>query len=296
MNGVLVVDKPGGRTSHDVVALARRALGVSRIGHTGTLDPFATGVLPLVIGRATRLARFLSAADKTYMADVRLGAASPTYDSEGLPEPFEAPRDPGIGRDAVERELGHFRGTYQQTPPPFSAKKVGGVRAYKRARANQPVELRPVSVTVSSLDLEACEGGRAVVRIVCSTGFYVRAFAHELGQRLGCGAHLEALRRTRAADFDLDTAISVETLVEEGPAARRRLISMDDLLPRLPPVVLTEVAARRAAHGGSLSPGDFSAAEGADLRQVRLMDVHGHLVGIGEGRPGGLLHPAIVLV
>src|ERR1700752_1210584 len=114
MDGLLIVDKPSGPTSHDVVPRLGRVLRERSIGHTGTLDPFATGVLPLVIGRATRLARFLSAADKTYLADVRLGAASPTYDSEGLPESFEAPRDPGIGRDAVERELGHFRGTYQQ--------------------------------------------------------------------------------------------------------------------------------------------------------------------------------------
>src|SRR5262245_46632748 len=199
MNGVLVVDKPAGRTSHDVVALARRALGVSRIGHTGTLDPFATGVLPLVVGRATRLARFLSASDKTYVAGVRLGAASPTYDSEGVPASSAPPADAGIGRDAVERELAPFSGPHPQTPPPFSAKKVGGVRAYRRARAHQPVELQPVTVTVSSLELEAFDGGRAVVRIVCSTGFYVRAFAHELGERLGCGAYLEALRRTRAA-------------------------------------------------------------------------------------------------
>src|SRR6185436_8864518 len=205
--------------------------------------------LPLVVGRATRLAQFLTAADKTYVATVRFGAASSTYDAEGL----EGPPDPvDVGRDALESCLTGFRGTYLQTPPPFSAKKVGGVPAYKLARSNQPQELKPVSVTVSALDLESLEDGRATVRMVCSSGFYVRVFAHELGRRLGCGGYLERLRRTRAGDFGLETAVTLDAVLAEGPASLARLVPMERLLPRLPTVVLTDEAARRAAHGSLL--------------------------------------------
>jgi tRNA pseudouridine55 synthase len=297
MNGVLVVDKPAGPTSHDVVAVARRALGVRRIGHTGTLDPFATGVLPLVVGRATRLAQFLTATDKEYVAAVRFGAASPTYDAEGVDR---APGPVDVDRAAIERRLEEFRGTYLQTPPPFSAKKVGGVPAYRHARVNQPVALKPVTVTVSSLALESFEGGRAIVRMVSSSGFYVRVFAHELGRRLGCGGYLEALRRTRAGDFGLEAAVTLDTVVAEGAGTAGRLVSMDRLLPMLPAAVLTEVGTERALHGSLLSPGDFSlqyeAVLAGDAGRVRLLDGSGHLVAIAECRPGGLLHPAVVLV
>jgi tRNA pseudouridine55 synthase len=306
MNGVLVVDKPAGRTSHDVVALARRALGEKRIGHTGTLDPLATGVLPLVVGRATRLARFFSSAEKEYMASVRFGMSSRTFDSEGVTVSPTEPPAPGsmlpIDLASVEAQLEGFRGTYAQTPPPFSAKKVDGVPAYRRARANQPVELKPVTVTVTVLQLLSYDAGVARLRILCSSGFYVRTLAHELGERLGCGAFLENLRRVRAGEFTLNDAVTIEALEAEGPATR--MIDLDRLLPLLPPAVLNENGLRRAAHGNVLSPGDFALPGGAGARtqstsesfRVRLVDDAGHLLGIGEARAGGLLHPAVVLV
>lgn len=304
MNGVLVVDKPAGPTSHDVVALARRALCETRIGHTGTLDPLATGVLPLVVGRATRLARFLSSDEKEYVASVRFGASSPTYDSEGLSASTAGGSTHPSTPAAIEPLLDEFRGTYLQTPPPFSAKKVDGVAAYRRARLNQPVVLKPVSVTVSVLVLLSYADSLAHLRIVCSSGFYVRTLAHELGQRLGCGGHLEALRRIRAGEFTLDGAITIETLLALGPEAAARMIPMDRLLPLLPLAVLNEDGVRRATHGHVLSPTDFLLPATADAPMhtpcedlpVRLVDSDGRLLGIAEGHAGGLLHPAIVLV
>jgi tRNA pseudouridine55 synthase len=298
MNGVLVVDKPAGRTSHDVVAMARRALGETRIGHTGTLDPLATGVLALVVGRATRLAQFMSSATKEYLAGVRFGATSPTFDADGLTTPTRDPNeDLGVDAAIVESNLEHFRGSYLQTPPPFSAKKVDGVPAYKRARANQPVELKPVPVTVSALELVAYEAGVARLRVVCTSGFYVRTLAHELGQRIGCGAYLNALRRVRAGEFTLDHAVTVEVMLAGEPTVGSRLIPMDALLPTLPPVVLTEEGARRASHGNALSPRDVVGALTCDgAPHVRLMDLEGHLIGVGAPGPDGLLRPAVVLV
>jgi tRNA pseudouridine55 synthase len=308
MNGVLVVDKPAGPTSHDVVAGARRALGTSRIGHTGTLDPFATGVLPLVVGRATRLAQFLTADEKEYEAGVRFGRATRTYDADdrtfSYPEaetivlmgpPPRAPADLDAAR--IEEVLPDFTGTYLQTPPPFSAKKISGVPAYKLARRNQPVAIRPVEVTVRSLVLRDYAEGLAQLHVVCSAGFYVRSLAHGLGERMGCGAHLESLRRTRAGDFTLDQAVRLEELEREGPRAGARMVPLSALLPLLPPAVVTEEGARRTAHGNALGPGDLA----VDIRpesgsRFRVVDEDGTLLGIAERTSAGLLHPVVVLV
>lgn len=297
MNGVLVVDKPAGPSSHDVVARVRRALGTARVGHTGTLDPLATGVLPLVIGRATRLARFLSGADKAYVAGVRFGAATDTYDAQGREPSDTPPAPPGVSAAAIARALPELRGTYRQTPPPYSAKKVGGTRAYRLARSNKPVTLTPAEVRVSALDLEAYEDGLARLRIVCSSGFYVRTLAHELGQRLGCGAHLESLRRTRVGEFTAGQAIPLAEIEEMGPAAAAHVLPMEGLLGSLPSVVVTERGARRAAHGNSLPPEDLVPPlppPGAAC--VRLVDGEGALVAVAEPEPDGLLHPVVVLV
>jgi tRNA pseudouridine55 synthase len=194
MDGVLIIDKPAGPTSHDVVARARRLLREKRIGHTGTLDPLATGVLPLVIGKATRLASLLSAAEKAYEAAIRLGATSDTYDAAGRLTSGTAGE--AIELHQVEEAVAAFRGTFEQMPPPFSAKKVGGVPAYKLARRQKPTALSPVSVRVHALELLGFEEGVIRVRVHTSPGFYVRSLAHDLGARLGCGAYLEALRRT----------------------------------------------------------------------------------------------------
>lgn len=299
MDGVLVVDKPAGPTSHDVVARARRSLRTSRIGHTGTLDPFATGVLPLVIGRATRLASFLSGAEKAYTAGVRLGLATDTYDGTTAVGPRPAP-PAGIDAAVIEAALARFRGTFSQVPPPFSAKKVGGVPAYKLARRNEPVALRAVDVSVSSLSLIEYADGLATIQVTSSAGFYVRSLAHELGVALGCGAHLETLRRTRAGAFSEAESTPLQVIEVEGSAAAARLIPLDRLLPHLPSVVLNERGARKATHGNEVGPADM-AASGTDYpteagARWRLLDAAGSLVGIAESRPGGLLHPTIVLV
>jgi tRNA pseudouridine55 synthase len=311
MDGVLVIDKPSGPTSHDVVATVRRSIGVSRVGHTGTLDPLATGVLPLVIGRATRLAQFLSASDKEYVAEIRLGFTSETYDAEGPLTPVgvtqgesvEFAQDHLAPLDAV---LAEFRGTYSQMPPPYSAKKVGGTPAYKLARRKKPVELEPVRVTVQALEALAANGDMLRVRLVCSSGFYVRTLAHDIGQRLGCGAYLAGLRRTRAGSFTVSDAVPLAAVEAQGFDRAARLIPIDRLLPELPAVIVGEPGVLRVSHGNTigsehLADPDRGAAscdgkEAAPMSgRVRLLDEAGTLLAVADWRPGGVLHPAIVL-
>ncbi|MDE3156183.1 MAG: tRNA pseudouridine(55) synthase TruB [Acidobacteriota bacterium] len=299
MDGVLVIDKPAGPTSHDVVARMRRALGERRIGHTGTLDPAATGVLPLVVGRATRLAQFLTSATKEYRASVRLGWATDTYDATGQPVDPPAPGVPPVAVTPaqVEAALEGFRGTYDQPPPPFSAKKIGGVRAYELARRQAPVAPAPVPVTVHALELLTCAGDRLELRVVCSAGFYVRTLAHDLGRRLGVGGHLTALRRTRSGAFDETMAVGLEEAERLGPAVAARLTPMDALLPDLPAAVLNASGLRKTDHGSDLGPADLvrRLAPGVTGR-CRLVDEAGGLIALAEVRPGsGLLHPSIVL-
>ena len=309
LHGVLVVDKPSGPTSHDVVARVRRATGEKRIGHTGTLDPLATGVLALVVGRATRLAQFLSSDDKEYLATVRLGLSTPTYDAEGIAESVsEFRRKPetdarGVGGFRLHPEdlnaaLAAFRGTYLQTPPPYSAKKIAGTRAYEHARKQQPVELQAVEVTVSALDLLSAAEDRLELRVVCSSGFYVRALAHELGERLGCGAYLEGLRRTRAGDFTLDGAVTLGAIQAEPGLSLARIVPMERLLPAFQRLTLSEMGVRRVAHGNTVGPEHLTGAgpTAGFSAKVRLFDEAGCLLAIAEPRPGGILHPAIVLV
>jgi len=294
MNGLLIIDKPLGPTSHDVVARVRRVLRTPRVGHTGTLDPLATGVLPLVIGSATRLASLLTGADKEYLATIRLGLATETYDSAGREGPPPAPM--GIDADAIEQTLNQFRGTFQQMPPPFSAKKIGGVPAYKLARRREPVQPSAVMVTVDRLLLEDYAEGLVRVRMTSSAGFYVRSLAHDLGQRLGCGAYLETLRRIRVGGYTVESAHRVEDL--EGPAAgaARLVIPMEELLPEIPAVVLNERALKRATHGNEIQLEDVTIRGTADATRYRLLDGEGRLVAVAETRPGGLLHPVTVLV
>jgi tRNA pseudouridine55 synthase len=310
MNGVLIVDKPLGPTSHDVVARVRRAIGISRIGHTGTLDPLATGVLPLVVGRATRLAQFLTSDEKEYLAGIRLGVATATYDAEervvrnnsGEPVGLRpiAHRPPFV-EDDLRGALTGFTGTFWQTPPPFSAKKLAGTPAYKLARRHKDVELKPVEVTVTELELVSCIDGLATVRLVCSSGFYVRSLAHDFGGRLGCGAHLESLRRIRAGEFELRQAVPLPVIQEEGAAALARLVPVESLLARLPHVVVNERGARRAAHGNALAAEDLRDAERAAPAApapgpIRVLDADGALLAIGQQAGGGLLQPVVVLV
>jgi tRNA pseudouridine55 synthase len=302
VNGVLVVDKPSGPTSHDVVARTRRLLGVKRVGHTGTLDPLASGVLPLVVGRATRLARFLSGGEKCYDAGVRLGRSTNTYDALGT---FGEPAGPvdQLTHETVERALDEFRGTVWQSPPPYSAKKIGGVRAYVLARAAKPAEPQPTQVAVHRLSIEAYGGGAVRLRIVCSAGFYVRSLAHDLGSRLGCGGYLETLRRTASGGFDLADAIPFATLEAEPARGLEAFVQMDHLLTHLPAAVLSSRGSERAAHGNTVSgsdivqrlPGLEGTAAPADT-PVRLLDEAGSLLAIARPGPGPLLHPMVVLI
>jgi tRNA pseudouridine55 synthase len=295
MNGVLVIDKPAGPTSHDVVDRVRRALRTRRIGHTGTLDPLATGVLPLVIGCATRLASLLSAGDKEYVAGIRLGLATETYDAsgrEGIP-----PSPPGLTAEAIETTLEDFRGTFDQLPPPYSAKKIDGVRAYKLARKRTAVQPTAARVTVHHLAIENCSDGLVVVRVRASAGFYVRSLAHDLGHKLGCGAHLETLRRVRAGSFSERDAVLLSTLESEGVEGAQRIVRLEQLLPEIPPVVLSDRERERVAHGGDIhAEADPPPAVGPGITRRRLFDATGRLVAVAELRPGGLLHPIIVLV
>jgi tRNA pseudouridine55 synthase len=294
---VLVVDKPAGPTSHDVVAVARRALGISRVGHTGTLDPRACGVLPLVVGQATRLAQHLSRSDKEYEAIVRFGVTTDTYDLEGrvVEESGAVPSE-----EAIRAALTRFRGTFLQSPPPYSARLVNGARAYARARAGQPVQPPATQVTVHRLELRRYEPPCAELVVRCSAGFYVRSLAHDLGQELGTGAVLDRLVRTEAAGFRRPDALSLaELAVEARDELRTRLVPVERLLTHLPEARLTPSGVERARHGAPLSPRDLAVplVGSGEPTWVRLMAPNGRLVGLGRRLPGaaGLLQPAVVL-
>jgi tRNA pseudouridine55 synthase len=290
LDGVLVVDKSRGPTSHDVVARARRVLRTPRVGHLGTLDPMATGVLPLVVGRATRLAPYFPAENKVYEATVAFGRATDTYDAEGTTT-GETGRQPS--RAALEAALAPLRGTFLQQPPAYSAKKIGGVAAHTLARREAPVVLAPVAVTVDRLDLLDYTGGAARLRLAVRAGFYVRSLAHDLGVSLGTGAHLAALRRLESAGFRLEGAVTWEELVTGSPEAlAARVVPVDALLPELPAVTLAPAHVAWVRHGRDVpgGPGVASAVP------YRLVDGDGRLVALA--RPAaqpGLLHPVLVV-
>jgi tRNA pseudouridine55 synthase len=305
MDGLLIVDKPVGPTSHDVVARVRRALGERRIGHTGTLDPMASGVLPLVLGRATRLARFLSAAEKSYLAVVRLGIETDSHDADGRPvgDPYRGAMPDAA---AIERAAASFRGTFQQQPPIFSAKKVGGIRSHAVARQlrarplgpSTPLRPGPVSVTVSDLQVLRTDGTDVELALSCSAGFYVRALAHDLGRQLGTGAHLAALRRTRTGDLHLENAVGLDVIVADPGAASMAIVPMGRMLLTLPAAALSDEGVRRARHGRLLGPEDLCAPLPAPAPGfTRLLDASGELIGVAEPiGVAGALHPVVILV
>jgi len=299
LNGVIVVDKPQGPTSHDIVAEARRTLHTRRIGHTGTLDPLATGVLPLVVGQATRLSQFLTGAPKAYEAAIRLGVATDTYDVEGEPRrttPFDEVSR--VTDAAIAGALEGFRGSFDQTPPPYSAKKIGGVRAYALARRQLEVKTAPVRVTVHLLDIVERRGDLLRLRVEATAGFYVRSLAHDLGERLGCGAHLDELRRYRSGPFTLEDAITVAQLHAGAEAAALYLVPMERLLEDLPIIDLSDGGTLRARHGNALGPADARPREGT-VPPVgglcRLFSGEGRLVAVAKRVPGGSLQPVVVL-
>lgn len=292
MDGLIIIDKPAGWTSHDVVSRMRRLAGTKRIGHLGTLDPMATGVLPLVIGRATRLAQFYTRNEKGYEGVIRLGFSTDTYDAEGTPaSPAVAP---SVDRAALEAALDRFRGTFAQVPPPVSAKKIGGTPAYQLARKNQPVELPPVTVTVTALELLSFEGTDAAVRIECGAGTYVRSIAHDTGVELGCGAHLLSLRRTRSGDFTLDGARTLAELEELAKAGRlgEALIPASRMLPEFPAELVDDLTVGQIRNGRDFRGNPFRKNTS---RFVKAVTSSGELIAIGEAKLPNVYHPVLVL-
>ena len=288
-----MVDKPAGITSHDVVARVRRLTRIERVGHLGTLDPIATGVLPLALGRATRLAQFFLRRDKTYEAVLRFGFATDTYDRAGKPAgPEQAVT---LERGPLEEMIAGYRGEIRQTPPPVSAKKVHGVPAYKLARQQKPVELAPVTVRIDEFVLLDIEGPRARVRVRCSAGAYLRALAHEMGLKLGCGAHVEDLRRTAAGEFTLEAAHTLEEIAELWQQGRlaEALVPAEQLMPEAPTERVDTITAAQILHGRDFRVSPFRVRPGSRL--VKAVDTQGRLLAIGEVRLPNLYHPIVVM-
>jgi tRNA pseudouridine55 synthase len=268
VNGALLVDKPAGVTSHDVVAIARRALGTRSVGHTGTLDPFATGLLVLLIGKATRLARFLDGFEKVYTATVRLGQGSDTDDGTGELTALSAIGYP-LSDDRIRSALTEFVGTQMQMPPAFSAKKVDGQRAYARARKGEEVVLKQVEVTIHSLELLKYEWPDVELRASVSTGTYIRSLARDLGKKLGTEAHCAALRRERIGAFEVGEGVSLEAL-QEGKAAAG--LTMRELVPHLASQELSEADVAHIRHGRkvatALTAGPIALVQGKELLAI----------------------------
>ncbi len=293
VDGVLVIDKPEGLTSHDVVNRVRRISGQKRVGHLGTLDPIATGVLPVALGRATRLAQFFLHRDKVYEAVLRFGFATDTYDRAGQRIGEEVPVT--LDRAALETLFAGYQGDMDQVPPPVSAKKVHGVAAYRLARQNRPVELPPVRVRIHEFRLLDVDGPRARVRVHCSPGFYLRALAHDLGQKLGVGAHVESLRRLAAGEFSLESAQALEqleALARDGRLAEA-LVPAERLLPEAPVECVDAATAAHILHGRDFRVSPFRVRQGSRL--VKAIDSDGRLLAIGEIRLPNLYHPIVVL-
>jgi tRNA pseudouridine55 synthase len=281
VDGVLLIDKPEGPTSHDVVAAARRALGVKRIGHAGTLDPMATGLLVLMIGKATRLATFLSGMDKTYRGSLRLGIATDTYDRDGAPTGPSRPVN--LDEAAVQTAFQRFQGTVTQVPPIFSAKKVHGTPMYRLARHHRPVSPVPTRVTFRTLRLIGVSGTDVAFESQVSAGTYLRSFAHDLGEVLGCGAHLYSLRRIAAGPFAVDGALTPEELDALGPEAVSRITPMEEIPLGIPTLVLTAAGTHAIRHGRPCGAHEVAVPRPPlPPGRCRLQGPGGRLIGIGE--------------
>ena len=276
-----------------MVAKARGILKTKRVGHLGTLDPIATGVLPLVIERATRLAQFYTRSDKVYEGVVRFGWSTDSYDRSGEPTSEKAEAAPDAAE--VERLLERFRGELRQTPPPVSAKKVGGQRAYDLARKHVPVELEPVTVQIFSLTLLGVTGPDARLRVHCSGGTYVRSIAHELGQAMGCGAHLQELRRTVSGEFEIEQAITIpglQALAAEGRLAEA-FVPAAKMLPEFPCVMVDDATVAGIRNGRNFPASPFRALPGS--RYVKAVTRDGALVAVGEAVLPNVYHPVVVM-
>lgn len=288
-NGLIVIDKPAGWTSHDVVGRLRRILHEKSVGHLGTLDPMATGLLPLVVGRWTRLAQFYGGAGKTYTGRIRFGFATNTYDAEG--EPGKPSGNPsGLSLGAIREAATQFIGTIHQTPPPFSAKKIGGVPAYKLARKQQPVELKPVEITVHHLALDDWNGESVGFTLEVSSGTYIRSIAHDLGIALGTGAHLASLRRTHFGDFveaDSHTLEEIEALADD---AADLFFHPRRILPFLPSVTASPEAVSYLRNGRAVNLPEYSSAP-----LVKVYASQRELIAICQRMAGTLFKPKVVL-
>lgn len=291
MNGLLIIDKPGGLTSHDVVGRLRRITGEKSIGHLGTLDPMATGVLPLLMGRFTRLAQYFSASEKSYSGRIRFGFATDTYDADG--DPVGAQNSALLTLDQICAAASRFQGEMEQMPPPFSAKKIAGTPAYKLARAGKAVELKPAKITIKSFAVTALDGEEATFTMSVSAGGYVRSVAHELGIDLGCGAHLSSLRRTQSGVFTLAEAHTLEELEPltgnleklEGLCVHPR-----SLLAEMPAVTGDDQALGRLRNGAQANLPEFSQAP-----LVKIFAGQRELVGIAKRIAGTLFQPVVVM-
>jgi tRNA pseudouridine55 synthase len=295
MNGILVIDKPEGWTSHDVVAKCRKILKTRRIGHTGTLDPFATGVLVLLVGKATRLAQFLSKNEKEYIAEVSFGFETETGDKTGKIKENTRCTDFRIKKERIRETLNAFLGEIEQIPPMFSAKKVQGKKLYEFARKQIEIERKPVKIKIYGIDLLKIEEKSITLRIVCSSGTYVRTFAEDIGKKLGVGAHLSALRRMRVGKFDLSKAVTPEKLEEICRQSKLNdfLFPMNEIPLEFPKLILDKSNVDRVKNGASLRIETHKNSADGDM--VCLLDVQKNLVAIGK-ISHGLIQPKVVLV
>jgi len=291
VNGLLVIDKPAGMTSHDVVGFVRRVTGESSVGHLGTLDPLATGVLPLLLGKFTRLAQYFSSAEKSYTGAIRFGFATDTYDAEG--QPAGADLHPALTLEQVRTAAARFHGEMDQMPPPFSAKKIAGTPAYKLAREGKEVVLKTAKIRIVSFEITSIEGAEANFAISVSAGGYVRSVAQELGQDLGCGAHLSRLRRTQAGVFTLAEAHTLEALrplAGDLPALEDLCLHPRSLLPEMPSVTGDAMSLGRLRNGAQANLPEFSQAP-----LVKVFEGQRELVGIAKRVAGTLFQPVVVM-
>jgi tRNA pseudouridine55 synthase len=290
MNGVLIIDKPAGLTSHDVVNRVRRILRQPSVGHLGTLDPLATGVLPLVTGNLTRLAQFYLASEKTYEGVIRFGFATDTYDSDG--EIQGVAQTVNVSLEQIRGLALRFQGVIEQVPPPFSAKKIKGVPAYKLARKHQDVPLQPVQVEIKEFDILGVDRDQASFRARVASGTYMRSVAHDMGQHLGCGAHLHSLRRTVLGEFDLSQAHTLEELDTACKAgeSEEMFIHPRLLLPQFPCVTASDEIAALIRSGRAVNLPELSQA-----KQVKVFVGQRELIAIATRIAGTLFHPKIVL-
>jgi len=291
VNGLFVLDKPTGITSHDVVSRLRRITGEKSIGHLGTLDPMATGVLPLLLGKYTRLAQYFSSAEKHYTGSIRFGFATDTYDAEG--SPLGPQSDPHLTLEQVRAAAARFHGELQQMPPPFSAKKIAGTPAYKLARAGKPVELKPAPITIDTFEIIALEGLTGTFSMAISAGGYVRSVVHELGAALGCGAHLASLRRTRAGVFTLADARTLDELqpLTGNPAALEQMsVHPRALLRHMPSVTADMQTLGRMRNGAQANLPEFSSAP-----LVKVFASQHDLFAIAQRIAGTLFQPVVVM-